>query len=77
MQAVEAIAYIDQFGNLKLVKPLELRNQNVRIIILLPDDNELSDALWLQAVAKSPSFDFLTAEEEDIYSSEDGQPFTR
>lgn len=77
MQAVEALAQIDKFGNLKLLEPLKLRNQSVRIIILLPDDENLSDETWLQSVNQNPAFDFLEDKEENIYSLEDGQPFRK
>ncbi len=74
MHAVETIAHIDQFGNITLPKPLQLRNKSVRIIILLPEDDQISDETWLQAAAQNPVFDFLQDEEEDIYSLKDGQP---
>lgn len=74
MQAVEIAAQIDDAGFLHLQKPLRLRNQKVRVIILLPESEELDDELWLQATG-SPAFDFLHDPEEDVYTSEDGQPF--
>lgn len=77
MHAVETIAHIDQFGNITLSKPLKVRNQNVRIIILFPEGEEISDDAWLQAAANNPAFDFLQDEEEEIYSLEDGKPLTQ
>lgn len=77
MHAVETIAHIDQFGNITLPKPLKVRNQNVRIIILFPEGEEISDEAWLQVAAKNPVFDFLQDEEEDIYSLEDGKPLAQ
>ena len=77
MHAVETIAHIDQFGNIKLLKPLKVRNKNVRIIILLPEGEEVADEEWLQAAAQNPVFDFLHDEEEDFYSLEDGKPLAQ
>ena len=77
MHALETIAHIDQFGNITLPKPLLLRNQNVRIIILLPEEGQITDTDWLQAAAQNPVFDFLQDEEEDIYSVKDGQPLAQ
>ncbi|MBK6993929.1 MAG: hypothetical protein IPH31_03025 [Lewinellaceae bacterium] len=50
MQAIETTAQIDQLGNLKLLTPLRLRNQKVRVIILLPEDDEIDDKSWLLAI---------------------------
>jgi len=73
MHAIETTAQIDQSGNLKLLTPLQIRNQKVRVIILLPEDDELDDKSWLFAI-QNPVFDFLKEPEEDIYSIEDGNP---
>lgn len=43
MQAIETTALIDQLGNLQLLTPLGLRNRKVRVIILLPESNEIED----------------------------------
>ncbi len=47
----------------------------VRLLILLPDVDEVDEQTWLSAAAASPSFDSLRDAEEDIYSPEDGVPF--
>ncbi len=76
MQAIETTAQIDQLGNLKLLTPLRLRNQKVRVIILLPEGDEIDDKSWLLAI-QNPAFDFLNEPEEDIYSIQDGIPFAK
>ncbi len=73
MQAIETTAEIDQSGNLKLLTPLRLRNQKVRVIILLPEGDDIDDKSWLLAI-QNPAFDFLNEPEEDIYTIQDGNP---
>jgi hypothetical protein len=53
--------------------PLRLRNQKVRVIILLSESDEIDDKTWLYAI-QNPAFDFLNEPEEDIYSNQDGNP---
>jgi hypothetical protein len=73
MQAIETTAQVDQSGNLHLLTPLRLRNQKVRVIILLSESDEIDDKTWLYAI-QNPAFDFLNEPEEDIYSNQDGNP---
>jgi hypothetical protein len=77
MHAVETIAHIDQFGNITLPKPLKVRNKNVRIIILLPEGEEMTDEEWMQSAAQNSVFEFLQDDDEDIYSLEDGRPLAQ
>jgi len=71
MQAIETTALIDQSGNLQLLTPIRLRNQKVRIIILLSESDDIEDKTWLYAI-QNPAFDFLNEPGEDIYSIQDG-----
>lgn len=73
MQVIETTAQIDQSGNLHLSRPLRLRNQKVRVIILLPEGDDIDDKAWQYAI-QNPVFDFLQEPEEDIYSIQDGKP---
>lgn len=76
MQTLEVAANFDSDGHLTLLKPLKNRSgQRVRVLILISEEDEISDEKWLKAVATNPVFDFLNEEAEDIYSLEDGQPF--
>ena len=77
MHAIEALARIDQNGNITLVKPIKLRNKQVRIIILFPDDDDINDKVWLEYAVKNPAFEFLSEPEEDIYSKSDGKPLSK
>jgi hypothetical protein len=77
MKAIEITGKIDNKGILTIDRPLKLHNKQVKIIILIPEEeDEMDDALWLQAVSSNPAFDFLEEEEEDIYTIEDGEPIT-
>jgi len=76
VKALEATATIDQHGQIKLDKPLQMRNQQVKVIILVPEEEDLEDTFWLEGVAASESFDFLAEPEEDIYTIQDGKPLT-
>ncbi len=46
------------------------------MIILLPEDTDLDEKLWLQAAGSNPAFEFLTDTAEDIYTAADGKPFS-
>lgn len=75
MKAIETTGKIDKNGLLRLDKPLRLREKNVKIIILMPEENEIEDEkLWLNSISNNPAFAFLNDKEEDIYSLADGKP---
>ncbi|MDX5346549.1 MAG: hypothetical protein LPJ89_06285 [Hymenobacteraceae bacterium] len=76
MKAIETTGKIDNKGNLHLNKPLGLREKQVKVIILVSEENDEADEkLWLTAINNNPSFDFLADEKEDIYTLKDGKPF--
>ncbi len=75
MRAVEVKGVIGNDGFLKLEDPLEFRNREVKVIILIPEDDILNDNLWLQGIMDNPVFDFLQEEEENIYTLENGKPY--
>ena len=74
MRAIEAFCEIDQEGRLHLQVPSGMEGQKVKVIILIPESEELEENLWLKEVGRSESFDFLRDEEEDVYTVEDGKP---
>ena len=76
MRAIETTGKIDKKGFLFIDNPLRTREKKVRIIILLPEDDESdNEKLWLTSISNNPAFDFLKDKEEDIYSLKDGAPF--
>ncbi len=75
MKAIETTGKVDKAGVLHLDAPLDLKEQNVKVIVLIPETAEGEEREWLRAVAGNPAFDFLQDEKEDIYSPKDGKPF--
>ncbi|MBW6533639.1 MAG: hypothetical protein K0B11_01390 [Mariniphaga sp.] len=77
MKAIELNSRTDKKGYLKIKYPLERSEKNVRILILVDEDNNETEEeeLWLKAISQNPAFDFLKDESEDIYSLTDGEPF--
>ena len=76
-RAIETTGTLDPQGRITLDHPVNgLAKGPVRVIILLPggEDQEASESEWLQAAVRNPVFAFL-ADEEDLYSLEDGRPF--
>lgn len=75
MKAIEINSKTDKHGHLRINYPLNKKNSKVRVIILLIEDKESEEEkLWMQSISNNPSFDFLKEPEEDIYSSNDGEP---
>lgn len=76
VKAIETTGTIDAEHRLFLDEPLNVPGpRRVRVIILLPEDEEIDEKEWLYAAASNPAFDFLKEPEENIYTSEDGRPF--
>jgi len=40
------------------------------------DEKKIKETEWLQAATSNPAFDFLKDQEEEIYTLDDGKPFT-
>jgi len=74
MIAFEIKGLIDKDGFLTVEQPIALRNRKVRVLVLLPEEQE--NMGWPQAVSSNPAFDFLADEAEDIYSLNDGFELT-
>ncbi len=68
MKAIELHANIDEKGQLKMDAPLKIINKRVKIIVLVPEDNDLDDEEWLEGISSNPAFDFLKEEAENIYT---------
>ena len=74
--AVEATGTVDREHRLVLDEPLPIEGPSrVKVIILLPEDTDFDEKLWLQAARSNPAFEFLTDPAEDIYTAADGRPF--
>jgi hypothetical protein len=66
------IGDIDNHHQLRADMPKELPAGQVRLIVLLPDEDE-AGAAWAQGAAREWSAD-LSDPCQDIYTLEDGQP---
>ena len=78
MKAIETTGHIDKQGLLKLDEKIKLNKQEkVKVIILINDDEELEDDKWVKTLSNNSAFDFLNGKEEDIYSLTDGRPFKK
>ncbi len=76
LTAVEVTGTVNERRQLHLDSPLPIVGpRRVRVIVLYPPADELSEEEWLHAAARNSVFDFLADLEEDIYSPSDGKPF--
>ena len=76
MQALELTGFLDDQGMLQIDKPVNIINQKVKVILLIPEQEEIENQIWLESISANPAFDFLKEEAEDIYSITDGEPIT-
>ena len=75
-RAIETTGTVDKEHRLVLDEPLPIAGPSrVKVIILLPEDADLDEKLWLEAARSNPAFEFLTDPAEDIYTAADGKPF--
>jgi len=76
MNAIETTGIVDSQHQLRLDEPLPIAVQSpVRVIVLVPEETDISENAWTKAVAASPAFDSLKDAAEDIYTATDGKPF--
>jgi hypothetical protein len=76
VNAIETTGIVDAQHQLRLDGPLPIPGQSrVRVIILVPEAEDIPESAWTQAVSSSPAFDFLRDAAEDIYTAADGKPF--
>jgi hypothetical protein len=76
MKAFETTGIIDEQHRLRLDSALPIAGPSrVRVIILINEEDDISELEWRRAAVTNPVFDFLAHPEEDIYSPQDGKPF--
>ncbi|MGK7895614.1 MAG: hypothetical protein AB4372_18865 [Xenococcus sp. (in: cyanobacteria)] len=74
MRAIEDTGTLNAQGHIQLDHPLpQGKASRVRVILLIPEEDELNEQTWLSAISTNPSFAYLHDPEEDIYTLEDGQ----
>ena len=72
MSAIELIGDVDDKHELRVQVPSEVPAGQVRVIVLVPDEDE-TGAVWHEGVAREWASE-LSDSREDIYTLEDGQP---
>ncbi|MGB3849004.1 MAG: hypothetical protein WA958_03480 [Tunicatimonas sp.] len=75
IQALESNGQIDKNGHLQLDNALPVKDKRVKVIVLFPNEEDISDSQWLQSARGNEVFNFLDDPEEDIYSVSDGEDF--
>ncbi len=75
-RAIETTATMSDDRHLQLDDALPADHpRRVRVIVLWPEESDVSESQWLHAAARNSAFGFLANEAEDVYSVADGQPF--
>ena len=75
LTAIKTTGIIEQSGRITIDETFSVTAPtSVRVIVLFPENEDVSESEWLQAAAKNEAFDFLNDSEEDIYSLTDGKP---
>ena len=72
MKAIELVGDIDEQHRLQANVPPELPAGPVRLVVLLPDEDEAGSA-WSQGIAKDWAEEQRDSR-QDIYTLDDGQP---
>ncbi len=76
VRVLETMATVDEEDRLILDERLPLQAKaRVRVLIFIPEEEDIPEDEWLQAASKNPVFSFLEEPKEDIYSLADGRPF--
>jgi hypothetical protein len=75
-KAIEVFGRIDENSQLHLETPLAIPGPSrVRVLILVPEVEDLEEKDWLRAASQNPAFAFLNDPAEDVYTLADGKPF--
>jgi hypothetical protein len=72
MKAIELMGNIDEQHNLRANVPTGLPAGPVRLIVLLPDEDDIG-AAWANGIAREWT-DELRDARQDLYTLDDGQP---
>ena len=76
MHAIEMTGTVDTEHRLILDATLPIAGPTrVRVIVLVDNQDEVTETTWLKAAAANAAFNFLKDDSEDIYSLTDGKPF--
>ena len=76
VKALELTGTVDEKRHLHLDEPLPLMGPSrVRVLILVTEEQEITEDEWLRATAANAAFDFLQNPAEDMYTLDDRKPF--
>jgi hypothetical protein len=76
MQAIEKNIEFDEKGNSLIHLGINFSMKKAKVVLLFEDD-DISEKEWLQFAMKGGAFDFLNDPAEDIYTMEDGIPYEK
>lgn len=77
LSAIELSGTINENHQIQLDEPLPIEaSKRVRVIVLYSTDEDISVKEWVHAATRCSVFDFLDDPAEDIYTLEDGKPFS-
>lgn len=76
LRAIEFTGSVDESGAIHPDTPLVgIGPAQVRVLILVTEENDPEEREWLTAASRSDAYAFLDDPAEDIYSLSDGKPF--
>ncbi len=75
MRTFETSAVVEDRNNIHLDHPIEKSISGKVHVIIVSEDNEITEDEWMLSAANNPAFDFLKDPKEDIYSLQDGKPW--
>ena len=75
MHSIEIPGRINGEGHLELEASFDVKEKDVKVIILFDEGEDEYESEWSKAVSSNPAFDFLKDKAEDIYTVKDGTPF--
>ena len=75
MRTFETTAVVEDENSLHLDHPMEKSITGKVHVIIVSDDEEITEHQWLQAAANNPAYSFLKDPLEDVYTLEDGIPW--
>lgn len=73
MKAIEKKGTIGKDGMIHISTSKEFAGKEIKIIILIPESDYISDNEWLIVNTNNPAFNFLNDPGEDIYTINDGK----
>lgn len=78
MKAIETTGHLRKKRTLELDRDITVRGKRkIKVILLIPEEDEIDESEWLKSLSNNPSFQFLSEPEEDIYTTKDGKPVKR